>query len=235
MQEMTKINMPFHQDDRYLFNEIQFQQPKVHFDPTRQHQMAGSHHQFDEADLLLKSMTETQQRQQWSPLEAVNSSFHLSGRIDRLADIFEPYPLAQPSSTERRSADLKMFLDYVMGPSQPEPVMQTPAIEHQLHQLNNRKRALEEASFAHAPVTAPTSKRSRHDMCHVVELDDESSEMDEALPKFRDYQEQQWQEQYQRLLEFKAKNGHCCVPNTYEPNRTLGRWVSSSSGCSNVL
>ena len=34
-----------------------------------------------------------------------------------------------------------------------------------------------------------------------------------------------WVERYNELKEFKAQHGHCCVPNSYEANIVLGRWV----------
>ncbi|KAL3930185.1 MAG: hypothetical protein SGBAC_011873, partial [Bacillariaceae sp.] len=74
-------------------------------------------------------------------------------------------------------------------------------------------------------VNATPSMRSQR--CNPVEVANEKSEatkVEESLPKFRDYQEQQWQCKFQGLLEFKTKHGHCCVPNTYEPNIILGRW-----------
>ncbi|CAJ1967312.1 unnamed protein product [Cylindrotheca closterium] len=47
----------------------------------------------------------------------------------------------------------------------------------------------------------------------------------QEYPRFRDYQENQWQKQFQALLEFKQKHGHCCVPNKHNENPVLGRWV----------
>ncbi|CAJ1968149.1 unnamed protein product [Cylindrotheca closterium] len=47
----------------------------------------------------------------------------------------------------------------------------------------------------------------------------------EGYPRFRNHQEKQWQKQFQALLEFKQKHGHCCVPNKYDENPVLGRWV----------
>ena len=34
-----------------------------------------------------------------------------------------------------------------------------------------------------------------------------------------------WAERFEELKQFKAEHGHCCVPNSYEPNIVLGRWV----------
>ncbi|CAJ1968165.1 unnamed protein product [Cylindrotheca closterium] len=47
----------------------------------------------------------------------------------------------------------------------------------------------------------------------------------QEYPRFRNYQEEQWQNQFQALLEFKQKHGHCCVPNKHDENPVLGRWV----------
>ena len=35
-----------------------------------------------------------------------------------------------------------------------------------------------------------------------------------------------WDERLRQLKNFKAKHGHCNVPQKYEPNRALGHWVS---------
>jgi hypothetical protein len=35
-----------------------------------------------------------------------------------------------------------------------------------------------------------------------------------------------WHQQYMQLAEFKRKNGHCMVPQNYEQDASLGRWVS---------
>jgi hypothetical protein len=34
-----------------------------------------------------------------------------------------------------------------------------------------------------------------------------------------------WHQQYEKLLEYKQKNGHCKVPNMYKDNKSLGIWV----------
>jgi uncharacterized protein YbgA (DUF1722 family) len=35
-----------------------------------------------------------------------------------------------------------------------------------------------------------------------------------------------WNKQYEKLIEFKRKNGHCLVPSTYKEDMSLGTWVS---------
>jgi hypothetical protein len=34
-----------------------------------------------------------------------------------------------------------------------------------------------------------------------------------------------WNKQYEKLVEFKRKNGHCVVPNKYQEDAALGNWV----------
>jgi hypothetical protein len=34
-----------------------------------------------------------------------------------------------------------------------------------------------------------------------------------------------WHQQYEKLLEYKRKNGHCKVPNKYKDEKSLGLWV----------
>jgi hypothetical protein len=36
-----------------------------------------------------------------------------------------------------------------------------------------------------------------------------------------------WHRQYEKLVEFKQKNGHCMVPCRYEQDKSLGRWVGT--------
>jgi hypothetical protein len=36
-----------------------------------------------------------------------------------------------------------------------------------------------------------------------------------------------WNKQYEKLVEFKRKNGHCSVPRTYQEDVSLGKWVSN--------
>ena len=43
--------------------------------------------------------------------------------------------------------------------------------------------------------------------------------------RFRPHQEKQWKAIFERLVQFKQKFGHCCVPCTYEDDRVLARWV----------
>jgi hypothetical protein len=37
--------------------------------------------------------------------------------------------------------------------------------------------------------------------------------------------DKQWNKQYEKLVEFKRDNGHCCVPRTYQEDTSLGVWV----------
>lgn len=48
---------------------------------------------------------------------------------------------------------------------------------------------------------------------------------DNSAPRFRPYQQQQWDAQFQELLTFKQERGHCGVPHTFDENPMLSRWV----------
>lgn len=39
------------------------------------------------------------------------------------------------------------------------------------------------------------------------------------------YYDKQWDATFERLLEFKAVNGHCLVPKRYPVDQKLGTWV----------
>jgi hypothetical protein len=43
-----------------------------------------------------------------------------------------------------------------------------------------------------------------------------------------DHSDKCWHQQYEKLVEFKRKNGDCVVPRSnYEGEKPLGRWVSA--------
>lgn len=212
-------------EDRNMFNAHHYAASQ------RLEKQLVDHQHMDEADALLLGLEKTigpnpasaAKQSSWAPVDQIisnNSIQQLENFLVPTDDLLEPYPiLTRPNNQERRSSDLRMFLDYVVRP----PQTAHQQIEAGLAFQEERKRVLEHG-------TTPAAKRSR--TCNVVEnsSDDESADNAQGdelmLPKFRDYQEQQWQEQYAALLEYKGKHGHCCVPNTYKPNPTLGRWVS---------
>ena len=39
--------------------------------------------------------------------------------------------------------------------------------------------------------------------------------------------DENWLQQYEKLVEFKQKSGHCIVPVKYERDKALGRWVAT--------
>ena len=61
-------------------------------------------------------------------------------------------------------------------------------------------------------------KRQR--MNHAQTAHDE-----ESTARFRPYQGKQWRAQFQKLIQYKLKNGHCCVPHAYAEDPVLARWV----------
>jgi hypothetical protein len=46
-----------------------------------------------------------------------------------------------------------------------------------------------------------------------------------------DKNDKQWHLQYEKLVDFKRKNGHCNVPASYEQDESLGRWVKRQRKC----
>jgi hypothetical protein len=40
----------------------------------------------------------------------------------------------------------------------------------------------------------------------------------------------QWNKQYEKLVAFKRKNGHCLVPKRYHEDMSLGKWVDNQRG-----
>jgi hypothetical protein len=52
---------------------------------------------------------------------------------------------------------------------------------------------------------------------------------DEASKKTECY-DKQWKKQYDKLVEFKRKNGHCILPRNYGQDKSLGVWVATQQG-----
>ena len=69
------------------------------------------------------------------------------------------------------------------------------------------------------------ARRSR--TSHPIERKRQQSNELQAVPEAKkEYFEQQWHIQYERLVDFKRKNGHCQVPGRYEQDISLGNWVN---------
>ncbi|CAJ1933027.1 unnamed protein product [Cylindrotheca closterium] len=52
-----------------------------------------------------------------------------------------------------------------------------------------------------------------------------TADKEESTARFRPYQDKQWRAQFQRLIQYKMKHGHCCVPHSYKEDPMLARWV----------
>ncbi|CAJ1937634.1 unnamed protein product [Cylindrotheca closterium] len=69
-------------------------------------------------------------------------------------------------------------------------------------------------------VVEETCVNKRQKLDYQFENDNE-----ESIARFRPYQENQWRIQFKKLIEFKLKNGHCCVPHSFPEDPILARWV----------
>lgn len=138
----------------------------------------------------------------------------------------EPYPLTKPKlllDQQSRNNDLRAFLKYVLtGENLPASAPSAP-----MPQLNKPLPVPTEIKFP--SMELPSLDRATF----FEDLDNNSSDVvgnndasDEHLPRFREYQDSQWNEQFRGLLAFLRKYGHCCVPNKCDDNPRLGRWVS---------
>jgi hypothetical protein len=43
----------------------------------------------------------------------------------------------------------------------------------------------------------------------------------------REFEDKNWNKQYEKLVEFKRKQGNCLVPQKYEEDKSLGRWADT--------
>ncbi|CAJ1934501.1 unnamed protein product [Cylindrotheca closterium] len=78
-----------------------------------------------------------------------------------------------------------------------------------------------EASFTNINQGAHSVKRQR--TSHMMQASPAAGE--ESTARFRPYQEAQWQEQFQKLVQYKLTHGHCCVPHSCQEDPVLARWV----------
>jgi len=68
-------------------------------------------------------------------------------------------------------------------------------------------------------------KGVRRDQQFAIDAPDDDFRNDPTKPRYKSYQQDQWDRHYQELLKFKAKHGHCNVPHTYDDNPSLARWA----------
>ncbi|KAL3936620.1 MAG: hypothetical protein SGBAC_008097 [Bacillariaceae sp.] len=69
-------------------------------------------------------------------------------------------------------------------------------------------------------VVEPFEANKRQKLCRQLESADE-----ESIARFRPYQENQWLIQFKKLIDFKMRTGHCCVPHSFPEDPVLARWV----------
>ncbi|CAJ1936005.1 unnamed protein product [Cylindrotheca closterium] len=76
-----------------------------------------------------------------------------------------------------------------------------------------------------SPTSGPTLDPATGPRYGPTVLVEAATSDEEAKTRFRPYQEKNWREQFQKLIQYKQNNGHCCVPLTYTEDAILGRWV----------
>ncbi|CAJ1959530.1 unnamed protein product [Cylindrotheca closterium] len=77
------------------------------------------------------------------------------------------------------------------------------------------------------PLIADRSKLKRTRQDHQFAIDDPNDDArnDPKKVRYRSYQQDQWDIQFQELLRFRERHGHCHVPHAYDNNPTLARWA----------
>ncbi|CAJ1936071.1 unnamed protein product [Cylindrotheca closterium] len=113
-------------------------------------------------------------------------------------------PLKKPSETELRQDLLDIM----------EPI---------IFNQGESKRSLETV-FSDCDLGPSSVKRQRTH--HMMPQDTPADAGgDECTARFRPYQETQWQNQFQKLVQYKLKYGHCSVPHSCKDDPILARWV----------
>ena len=121
------------------------------------------------------------------------------------------------------------FEDPAMEPSPFRPIE-----ENTISTINLEKQKLNaspSSSSSPSPVILPNSSivpipnRAGASANFVHSPSSSSSDAYGSLPQFRPYQDRKWKGFYERLIQFKIRHGHCCVPYEYEADPTLTRWI----------
>ena len=58
---------------------------------------------------------------------------------------------------------------------------------------------------------------------------DRKKQLDDIGFSWKSYtqaRDEQWNQQYEKLVHFREKNGHCMLPSRYQQDKALGRWVA---------
>ncbi|CAJ1959494.1 unnamed protein product [Cylindrotheca closterium] len=144
---------------------------------------------------------------------------HLFG--DLPADAFEPVPIggntrttsAPPMDASILEGVLDLALGVVCEPDALNSMSTMPRMANVSNVSNVSNVPINVRKAAEPPITAcpPRPKKRRIS--------------NDQQPRFRGYQEKQWEEQFEELLKFKEQEGHCLVPHTYPENQVLSRWV----------
>eukprot|EP00980_Cylindrotheca_fusiformis_P000140 scaffold24_cov128-Cylindrotheca_fusiformis.AAC.13 len=136
-------------------------------------------------------------------------------------DIYEPIPI-HTDRTDRQAAALRatledtirvLFLDCNESESNMIPQVHGSSSKTVV-QNRKLKRSPKKKDFS--DTDEPKSKKIR--------ASKPSNDNYSAL-RFRPYQADQWDTKFDELLEFKKKNGDCNVPNAFQDNPALSRWV----------
>lgn len=154
----------------------------------------------------------------------INESIELIRFLDPHA--FEPTPLDPDhlhSNKQYRSSGVATNLMSSTWRHRHQPTTSSYFLQPLSTQLDNDQSFTRSDQQCHADL--PYSNSTMGD--DVSSTDDGSSEsgQDAHMPRFRDYQKEQWVERFQELQEFHEKQGHSQVPNTMKENRPLARWV----------
>jgi hypothetical protein len=74
-----------------------------------------------------------------------------------------------------------------------------------------------------------TKKRGREvsngDSDSEVDSNTNSGDVSKHEVRFNSYQERQWGKKFDELRHYRDCTGNCCVPESYEPNQPLAKWV----------
>ncbi|CAJ1945913.1 unnamed protein product [Cylindrotheca closterium] len=149
-------------------------------------------------------------------------------------DIIEPTPFREGTSLATTSGGKPAIVQVQVQDSAFEPkamdsnsISLLPEAREVLSLLlpsrgDNRKRSIEPSKSASKRARPNPTNGEKKDLGVAMGV----SRQDETInPRFRVYQDAQWQEQFEALLKYKQQFGHCNVPHTYEHDLALSRWV----------
>lgn len=169
-------------------------------------------------DFLIEKGTEKRYRPKHLETDQFSLLYMTRFNNDRVDGIGSTHLLPHSILGAPRELSIKTALDFaeglISGLDEHDPLMTSPL------DMPEQPRDVSNTSFTdevyHHISPSPLTEEISRKRC-FEEMED--------LPRFRDFQAEQWSDRFHELCEYKRSNGNCLVPHRYDENPVLARWV----------